>query len=86
MPHPITSTGYEKYYFTFGCGQKLAGCYVVISATSREEARTFMMKVYGAKWGFSYDEKDFLPQIEKYGLREVPFGTPNEFTFGPEAG
>lgn len=69
----------ENWYFTFGVGQKLANNFVVIRDETFERARRRMNDTYGPKWAFQYSEKDFLPQIEKYRLQEVVFGTPNRF-------
>lgn len=80
MAHPIEAVGRQNWYFTFGSGTALAGKFVVIQSDSYENARAAMNFTYGNKWAFQYTEREFLPQIHKYGLERVPFGTPNEFT------
>lgn len=61
----------DNYYFTCGCGQQCPNGYVKISGTSFQDAREKMFLRYGEKWSFQYNEKEFLPQIEKYNLVEV---------------
>ena len=61
----------KNYYCTFGCGQVHQNGYVKISANTENEAREEMFRRFGNKWCTSYTEKEFLPQIEKYNLREV---------------
>ncbi|MEI6296228.1 MAG: hypothetical protein WCO84_01100 [bacterium] len=60
----------EKWYFTFGFNSEFRNNYVVFQGT-QEEARDMMFMNFGQKWGFQYNEEDFLPQIEKYGLKEL---------------
>jgi hypothetical protein len=73
----------ENWYFTFGYGQHdgtMRHCYVKIAGTlksSREE----MIHRYGMQWSMQYNEGEFLPQIEKYGLSEVK---PSEAMTGKE--
>lgn len=50
----------NKYYFTFGCGQRNAGMVQPIMASSMEEARKIMVEHYGTEWSFSYTEDEWL--------------------------
>lgn len=64
--------GMEKFYFTFGTGQQLAGRCQVIMAESWEEARKKMMDVYGTAWAFQYTEKEYKESVAKGTFTEVP--------------
>ncbi len=68
----------NKYFCTFGQNQTLKNNYVVIDADTFDEARRAMHKHYGAMWAFMHNEEEFGDQPAKYGLMEVPFGTPNK--------
>ncbi len=66
----------QKFYFTFGFGQRYENCYHVIEAYSKAEARAEMVKKFGIKWAFQYSEKDWyneegVSQAEQYNLREI---------------
>jgi hypothetical protein len=63
------------FYFTFGNNMSLKDNYVKIEAANQMEARTVMVQHHGTRWAFDYTEEQFLPQISKYGLTEVPLGT-----------
>lgn len=67
-----------RYFFTFGQNQTLARNYVVVESESYDGARVQMVSAYGTVFAFQYDEASFRGQPAKYGLLEVPFGTPNE--------
>ena len=61
----------ETYYFTFMLKQgKLQNRYVKIEGTY-SETREEMYEMFGDKWAFQYDEKEFLPQIEEFRLSEL---------------
>ena len=60
----------ENWYFTFGNGHAHPGGYVKIHGTFNS-AREHMHKMYGPKWAFQYNEKEFMPQIKRWGLKEV---------------
>lgn len=47
------------WIFTFGIGQEHGGKYVRIWGTY-SEARAKMVKKYGDKWAFQYEEKEYL--------------------------
>jgi len=49
----------EKWYFTFGCGQKFAYSYVVIHAVNFEHARACMFKNYNTHWCGQYLEEQW---------------------------
>lgn len=65
-----------KYYFTFMQKQTLLkNKYIVIEGTY-EEARAIMVKNFGDKWGFQYDEAgwrldDGRTQAQAFRLREL---------------
>ena len=67
----------KPYYYTFGSDHHLADCYTVIAAESIDKAREKMVGCYGAKWAFEYRSAEEAG-VEKWGLRFVVFGTPNE--------
>lgn len=73
----LTEKYMNNWYFTFGSnhrdqyGMSLGDFYVKISANSWNEARDRMFQVRDSLWSSQYDEKVFLPQIEKYGLKEI---------------
>ena len=63
-----------NYYFTFGYGQYDGSRrykYVKIDAPTYGEAREEMVRRHGLVWAFQYNEKEFLPQIEQFGLSEL---------------
>lgn len=60
----------ENWYFTFGSGHAHPNSYVKIHGTFGS-ARDQMHKMYGPKWAFQYTEKEFMPQIKRWGLTEV---------------
>ncbi len=49
----------KPYYFSFGCGSPFAQHHVCVWAHEREEAREGMVKVFGAKWCWCYDEDEW---------------------------
>ena len=66
----------NKYYFTFGFGQKFENCFTVIEAKNRSSAREKMFTEYGNKWSMQYDDKGWYDetgesQQERYNLREI---------------
>ncbi len=67
----------NKYYFTFGSnhldknGNSLGNRFVKINASNQEKARIIMFDARERKWAFQYDEVEFLPQIERYNLKEI---------------
>ncbi len=63
----------ENWYFTFGSGQAHPNGYVKIHGTFNS-ARDHMHKLYGSKWAFQYSEEEFMPQIKRWGLKEVTNG------------
>lgn len=67
----------ENYYFTFGQTQVLRNNYVVIRASTADEARTRMIAHYGKLWALQYVWEEFKYELEEYGLTEVKLGTPN---------
>jgi len=65
----------NKFYFTFGFGQKHENCFTVIEAGDREKAREIMFEKFGDKWSMQYDDeswfRDGKSQQELYNLREI---------------
>lgn len=49
----------KKYIFTFGLGQRNKDYIQIIYAKDREAARKLMFEVYGNKWSWQYDEKQW---------------------------
>jgi len=62
-----------KYYFTFGSGSNYKNCFTVVEAKSEIEAREIILSKIGNVWAFCYREKEFEGQVDKFGLREIPF-------------
>jgi len=61
-----------NYYFTFmGKQTDLKNKYVKINDTYLA-ARGRMCAIFSDQWAFQYTEEEFLPQIEEYGLTELP--------------
>jgi len=61
-----------NYYFTFmGRQTDLKNKYVKINDTYLA-ARGRMCAIFSDQWAFQYTEEEFLPQIEEYGLTELP--------------
>ena len=69
-----------KHIFTFGQGHTLANCYVVIKADDANSARNKMFSVYGTLWAFQYASTADAG-VDRFNLKEVPLGTPNERTY-----
>ena len=63
----------ENWYFTFGSGHAHPDGYMKIHGTFNS-ARDHMHKMYGLKWAFQYNEEEFMPQIKRWGLKEVTNG------------
>ena len=67
----------KNYYFTFGSihkdkwGNPLEYAYIKIRAETEDQARQTMFGSRKAAWAFGYNEKEFLPQIDRYDLYEV---------------
>lgn len=60
------------YYFTFmGYQSALKRKYVKLRGTYAS-TRRIMMRHFGDQWAFQYSEQEFLPQIERFGLTELP--------------
>lgn len=67
-----------RFIGTFGVNHPLGKAFVVIPGEHYETARLNMTEAYGSKWGFIYESKEEAG-VEQFGLKEVPFGTPNEW-------
>lgn len=74
-----------KFAFTFGQAYNLHHNYIVIEADTEHHARlTFIeaRKDVGnlpdtdRRWAFTYEWSRFEPQIDQFGLTEVPLDTP----------
>lgn len=59
----------QDWYFTFGCGQRHAGCYTVIRGT-HASARQEMHRRYGDQWSMQYPSAEAVG-VEKWELKEV---------------
>lgn len=53
-----TEVSKDRWVFTFGCGQKYPGKYVVYEGTF-SEAREQMLRDYGADWCGQYSESQW---------------------------
>ena len=60
----------EDWYFTFGVNTDKANKFYKSHGTY-DEAREDMVNKFGQKWAFQYNEKEFLPQIERFNLTEI---------------
>lgn len=72
-----------RFFYTFGLGYNLRNNYVVVEAENAREARAKFQAaraevdgMEGRLYAFDYTEAEFAPQIEQYGLTEVPIDTP----------
>lgn len=67
----------NKYYLTFGeshkdrQGMSLRGCYTIIEAEKKSEARDIAFRHFNQKWAFLYDNPQ-EPGIIKYNLSYIP--------------
>lgn len=61
----------EHWYFTFMGKQPLLKDFYVKIEGNVNETRNKLCSIIGDKWGFQYNESDFLPQIKKYGLKKI---------------
>lgn len=61
-----------KLYVTYGCGSRLRNCFSMVEAETFQAAHAKVYEVCGTKYAFTYDEKHFAGQEEKYCLTEVP--------------
>jgi hypothetical protein len=61
-----------KLYVTYGYGTPLRNCFSVAEGEDLMAAYEQIREVCGTKYAFSYTEKDFEGQQERYGLTEVP--------------
>ncbi|MCK9477965.1 MAG: hypothetical protein M0R40_00500 [Firmicutes bacterium] len=66
----------NKYIFTFGCGQKLAGFCQPIYAKDYTTARQRMVDIHGSNWSMSYTEEEWEAAKEK--LRSIMFPVEKE--------
>ena len=60
----------KKYYFTFGCGQEHANCYIIIEAETSEEARQEMVNRYGRKWSRQYKTAE-AAGVKEFNLKLI---------------
>lgn len=67
----------KTFYATFGFNQTLRNCYTKFEAADESEAHSIMYEAYGTIYAFIYPEERFADAIERHGIKEVPFGTPN---------
>lgn len=59
-----------KFYFTFGMGQKGAGCYYIIKRDTAKEARRQMFDTFGTQWSMQYTSAE-AAGVKKYNLRLI---------------
>jgi len=63
---------YLATYFTFGVGQKHAGCIQPINSDDSNKARAKMFEVYGPEWSMEYPNDMGEEIIARYGLKVFP--------------
>lgn len=61
----------ENYYFTFMQKNEPKNKYVRIFDTYAQ-ARRKMCEAFGDQWALQYNEKEFLPHMDRFGLVEIP--------------
>lgn len=65
----------QAWYFTFGAAHEHADRFLVVRGATFEEAREVMIRWFGTRWAFQYDEaawhKHGVSQAERYGLVEL---------------
>ena len=66
----MTTEKKKNWYFSFGCGQKHAGMYVVLYGTC-DETRDVMFEKFGRKWSMQYKEEAGKDAAEKWGWNEL---------------
>ena len=64
----MTEPEYKNFYATFMQKQATKNKYVMITAENMEHAREAMHEHFGDKWTTVYDEPEFLPQVDRFGL------------------
>lgn len=69
----------SKWFVTFGFGQPLENCYTLVPCDGNmNDAANKVAEVYGEKWAFLYPIADLDDMTERFPIRYVPFGTPND--------
>ncbi len=61
----------EAFYFTFGVGDEIHRNHYVRLVGTYHTTRARMVALFGRKWAFQYDERQFAGQPERYGLSEL---------------
>lgn len=59
---------YKNFYATFMQKQATKNKYVMITAENMDFAREAMFEHFGGKFMTVYDEPEFLPQVDRFGL------------------
>ena len=60
----------QNWYFTFGFSHAYPKGYVKINGTF-SETRQKMFSKFEDKWSMQYTENKFIPQIERFDLKEI---------------
>ena len=63
-----------KQVFTFGFGHPFEKHYIVVWALDANRCRELMVKFFGNKWAFQYDD-GVEAGVDKYHLTELPMIT-----------
>ena len=69
-PYQTAPEASQDWYFTFGCGQPNANCYVVFHGT-HAGARERMVNSFGTRWSMQYSASEFGDQAKRYNLRRL---------------
>jgi hypothetical protein len=62
----------NKFWFTWGSGQKYPNCYTIVEAVDETTARAMMTARFGYRWSMMYGTAESCG-IDEFGLRLVPF-------------
>lgn len=72
---PVGADVPQTWYFTFGTGQRHAGCFVRFEDVTWERARELMIERFDREWAFQYSEADWVKdgttEAERWGLVEI---------------
>ena len=68
----------QKLFITYGYGYDQRNNYSVVECDDWSSGYNYAMTVTGGVFAFAYPEHEFLPQIERYGLTEIPLQRPTK--------
>jgi hypothetical protein len=61
-----------KLYVTYGGGTYQRNNFSIVDGDDWLDCRMQIEETIGKKFSMTYEEKEFLPQIEMHGLTEIP--------------